>query len=145
MTSHSNFVYIYGGYGEAPPSFHSKQKFSADPDSPFQWPRGWIGNLNRLNVSENKWEYLKPNQPRAGPAGDKNGDLWIIFGGCGPHGRMNDILAFNFESLTWTTLHHGCYPDLSYYINRLESDSGIVIDELGNKLPEPRSAHSFTR
>ena len=53
------------------------------------------------------------NHPRAGHAGDRTHDLWVIFGGAGNSEKFNDVLAYEFKTNKWKTLHSG--KDLCRY------------------------------
>ena len=56
------------------------------------------------------WLILKiqtENHPRAGHAGDRTHDLWVIFGGAGNSEKFNDVLAYEFKTNKWKTLHSG--------------------------------------
>ena len=83
--------------------------------------------------------------PLAGHAGDRTHDLWVIFGGAGNSEKFNDVLAYEFKTNKWKTLHSGHRPDIQYYIMRDPSESGLITNFKGELLPEPRSGHSCTK
>ena len=64
--------------------------------------------MYRFHIATHSWEWLKCGPtPRAGHAGDQTEDFWIIFGGAGQSGKFNDVLAYQFDTNEWTTLHPG--------------------------------------
>ena len=148
MTSHTNFLYIFGGYSESPEDFKFypiKPKYEHDSSSSYQWPRGWNGSLTRYDLSKNKWEFLKncPASARAGHAGDKTGtNLWVIFGGRSRSTRLNDVIIYDLNNDTWKVIDPGYQPELLYYLDR-DEPLGTVATQDGKKFPEPRSGHSF--
>ena len=145
MAAYDKYLYVFGGYGDPPKSFKNypiQPKFHSDQSSHYEWPRGWIGNLNRFDFKTLKWEFLKSGpSPRAGHTGDVWNNLWIIFGGCGSSGRLNDVHAFDFQTLTWHCLDQGFRPPLQYYLDH--DHPGSVINDNGVYYPEPRSVPSF--
>ena len=108
--------------------------------------RGWSGSLYRFHLASRSWEWLACGpSPRAGHAGDRTHDLWVIFGGAGNSEKFNDVLAYEFKTNKWKTLHSGHRPDIQYYIMRDPSESGLITNFKGELLPEPRSGHSCTK
>ena len=45
--------------------------------------------------------------------GDRTHDLWVIFGGAGNSEKFNDVIAYEFKTNKWKTLHSG--KDLCRY------------------------------
>ena len=145
MIGYGDCLYLFGGYGDPPDEFHHiKPNHDPHPNASYQWPRSWLGGLNRFDIKSKSWELLRSDlSPRCGHAGDKMDHQWIIFGGRGLHGRLNDLYLYDFELNTWTCLDAGFRPPGLYYLARGVEDEGLVVN--GDKrYPEPRSGHSLT-
>lgn len=145
MIGYKHCLYLLGGYGDPPDEYHhNKPKFEVDPSTSYQWPRAWLGSLNRYNTKSKDWTLLKCSlSPRCGHAGDKMDQFWIIFGGCGLDGKLNDVHLYDFELDTWTCLDAGFRPPGLYYLERDIDDAGLVMNS-HKKYPEPRSGHCLT-
>ena len=69
--------------------------------------------------------------------------FWIIFGGRGSIGRLNDVHSYDFHRNSWICLDAGFRPPGMYYLERDPNDIGTVAN--GDQFyPEPRSGHSLT-
>ena len=67
--------------------------------------------------------------PRSGHVGDRMEEFWIIFGGCGAKGRLNDIYAFNFETNVWICIDPGYQVSLHYYLQGIQYGFGAFYEK----------------
>ena len=56
-------------------------------------------------------------------------EFWIIFGGCGAKGRLNDIYAFNFETNVWICIDPGYQVSLHYYLQGIQYGFGAFYEK----------------
>ena len=61
-------------------------------------------------------------------------EFWIIFGGCGAKGRLNDIYAFNFETNLWICLDPGYQVPLHYYLQDRDQIGSLIKAQWARKL-----------
>ena len=128
LVGYHDYLYFYGGYGKCPAeNQYVKAKYDLDPDSTYQEPKVWYGDLWRFHLKDKKWEFLKNGpSPRCGFAADKMDQYWIIFGGNGADGRLNDVYFYDFESNIWTCLNTGFKPSSLYFVERNHEELGLV-------------------
>jgi len=70
----------------------------------------YLGDLWRFDLQTLQWTELTPSHPRHSHAACKHGKSMVIFGGrtgLEPAVYSNEVLTYDFDSNTWTTLYPG--------------------------------------
>ncbi len=99
-----NRLLIFGGYDRG------KKRYTTDTWEFLFASMKW----HKIKMKPKLRQFFPPSRRHVGSALDERNHLWIIFGGAGVGGPLNDTWVFNLADDTWTDVTPGPAPRMDH-------------------------------